>query len=197
MSSINIIAYTTVLIQLVGVSFYIRDMFRGTTKPNRVSWIIWALGPIIGAWLQWQVGAGLSVLPVFMAGFNPILVVIASFIIKEGYWKITKLDVVCGIIAFLSLVLWVVTRSFSISILFAIVSDLLAGIPTIIKSWKFPETETSSAYIGGLTANILGLFIIKEWIFPIYSFGAYLILLNVVLIFCIYRKKIFRIKVIA
>lgn len=190
MLPINIIAYTSVLIQLIGVSFYIRDMFRGTTKPNRISWIIWALGPIIGAWLQWQAGAGLSVLPVFMAGFNPILVVIASFIIKEGYWKITKLDIMCGIIAIFALLLWIVTQSFVISILFAIVSDFLASVPTLIKSWKFPETETSSAYIGGIIANILGLFIIKNWIFSIYSFGLYLVAINLVIVFSIYRKKI-------
>lgn len=184
------IGYITVLIQLVGVFFYIRAMVRGTTKPNRVTWIIWALGPIIGAWLQWEAGAGLSVLPVFMAGFNPVLVVIASFIIKEGYWKISWLDIICGAIALFALLLWIITRSFSISIFFAILSDFLASLPTFAKLWNHPDTETPSAYIGGIAANIIGLFIITKWSFPIYSFGIYLILLNLALVFFIYRKKI-------
>ena len=184
------IACITVTIQFIGVFFYIRAMVRGTTKPNRVTWIIWALAPLIGTWLAWKAGAGLSILPVFMAGFNPILVLIASFIIKNGYWHITKLDIVCGILALFSLFLWIMTSNFSISILFAILSDGLAALPTIIKSFKYPETESASAYAGGVIANTLGLTIIKEWTFPIYSFGIYNILVNVILVLAIYRKKI-------
>ncbi len=184
------IAYASIPIQLIGVFFYIRGMLRGTTKPNRVTWFIWALAPLIGVWLQLQAGAGLSVLPVFMAGFGPILVLTVSFLIHEGYWKITKLDILCGVLAILALVLWIITRDLSLSILFAILSDLLASIPTIIKSWKYPETETSSAYLGGLIANALGLFIISKWIFPVYSLGVYFILVNLTLIFCIYHKRI-------
>ena len=70
------IGYITILIQLVGAFFYIRQMVRGTTRPNLVSWTIWSLAPLIGAWLDWKAGGGFSVLPVFMAGFNSILVVI-------------------------------------------------------------------------------------------------------------------------
>ena len=110
------VACLIVLIQLIGVFFYIKGMIYGTTKPNRVTWFIWALAPLIATWLAWQAGAGLSILPVFMAGFNPILVLIASFVIKQGYWHITRLDIVCGILALISLVLWVLTNNFSHSI---------------------------------------------------------------------------------
>ena len=191
----TMIAYLSVLIQLVGVFFYIRDMIRGTTKPNRVSWIIWALAPLLGVFFQLKAGAGLSVLPVFMAGFNPLLVVIASFIVKNGYWKITKLDIVCGVLAIFSLILWILTRDLLTSILFVILSDGLASLPTVIKSWQHPETETSSAYIGGVMSNILGLIIIKQWTFPIYSLGIYFITLNLGIIACIYRKQLFTPKI--
>lgn len=186
-----IIASLAVLIQLVGVFFYIRAMALGTTKPNRVTWIIWALAPLIGTWLAWRAGAGLSILPVFMAGFNPVLVLIASFVIKNGYWHVTRFDIYCGVLALLALIMWLITKSFSISILFAILSDGLAAFPTLAKSWKYPETETASAYIGGIQANILGLFIIKEWSFPIYSLGIYFILINLMIVFSIYRKKFY------
>ncbi len=186
----HIVAVLILLIQLVGVFFYIRGMVLGTTKPNSVTWFIWALAPLIATWLAVKAGAGLSILPVFMAGFNPVLVLIASFLIDKGYWKITKLDMFCGILALLSLVVWVATHSFSIAILFAILSDALAALPTLIKSWKYPETETAGAYLGGMVANILGLFIVTQWTFPIYFSGFYFIILNLVLVIFIYRKKI-------
>ncbi len=186
----QVIAIVIVLIQFVGVFFYIINMVRGTTKPNRVTWFIWALAPLIATWLAVKAGSGLSILPVFMAGFNPILVLIASFLIKKGYWEVTKLDIVCGVLAIFSLILWLLTQSFWISILFAILSDALAAIPTLIKSWRFPETETATAYAGGVISNALGLTIIRTWTFPIYSFGVYNILINVLIILAIYRKKI-------
>jgi len=78
-----------------------------------------------------------------------------------------------------------------ISILFAILSDGLAAIPTIAKSWKFPETETAAVYLPSVFNNTLALLIIKNWIFTIYSFSIYFIVINMVIVFCIYRKKIF------
>jgi hypothetical protein len=71
-------------------------------------------------------------------------------------------------------------------------TDGLAAVPTIVKSWKFPETETAAVYLPGIINNILGLLIISNWIFAIYSFSIYFILVNAVIIFCIYRKKLFK-----
>ena len=185
------IIFITVLFNLAGSFFYIKDIFYGQTKPNLVSWFLWMLAPFIGVFFQVKAGAGLSVIPVFMAGFIPLLVIIVSLWHKNAYWKITQLDIICGLFALVALVLYVFTHNLGISILFAILSDALAGIPTIIKSWKFPETETAAVYAVSIFNNILALFIIKSWIFSVYSFNIYLILINVVIVFSIYRKKIF------
>lgn len=180
-----------VLINLIAEIYYLKSIFKGHTKPNLVSWIIWMLAPFIGVFFELKAGAGLSVLPVFMAGFGPLLVIIFSLWIKNARWKINSFDLTCGAFSLMALILYIFTHNLGISILFAISSDGLAAIPTLIKSWKFPETERASIYLGGLFSNILGLFIIKNWIFSIYSFGIYFILINLVIVFCIYRKNIF------
>lgn len=187
------IIFVGVIVSLIGCLLYIKNILHGNTRPNLVSWFLWMLPPFIGVFFQLKAGAGFSVLPVFMAGFGPLLVVIFSLFNKKSYWKIEKSDVFCGVFSFLALILYVITKNLEISILFAIISDALAGIPTIIKSWKFPETETAAPYLTGIFNNILGLLIIKNWTFSIYSFGIYLILINVSIVFCIYRKKIFKI----
>lgn len=184
------IIYIGVLINLVGILYYIRTIFSSGTKPNLVSWFIWMLAPFVGVFLQLKAGAGLSTLGVFMAGFGPLFVVIFSLFKKNAFWKINIFDIVCGIFSLLALILYVLTNNLAISILFAILSDGLAAIPTIIKSWKFPETESGSTYFGGILNNILALLIIKNWIFPIYSFSFYFIIINSIIIFAIYRKKL-------
>ena len=185
------IIYLGLLVSLVAYFFYFKNIFYGNTKPNLVSWIIWALAPLIAVFFQLKAGAGLSVLPVFLAGFGPVVVIIVSLFRKNSIWKISQLDIICGILSLLALVFYIFTHNLGISILFAILSDGLAAIPTIIKSWKFPETETSSVYLSGIFNNILGLLIIKNWIFTIYSFGIYNIAINIIIVFSIYRKKIY------
>src|SRR3989344_2454997 len=183
------LGYIAIATSLIGASFYIRDIFVGKTKPNFVSWFFWMLAPFIGTCLQLKAGAGLSVLPVFMAGFIPFLVLVASVLKRNAYWKITFFDVACGIFAFVALILWILTQNTALSILFAILADALASVPTLVKAYKFPETETSSVYITGIFNNLLGLLVIKNWNFSVYSFGVWFILLNIVLVYFIHRKK--------
>jgi hypothetical protein len=149
------------------------------------------LGPFIGVFFQLKAGAGLSVLPVFFAGFGPLVVIIISLLRRNVIWKIGKLDIFCGVLSLAALVMYVLTHNLGVSILFAILADGLAAVPTIVKAWNFPETEFAAGYLPGIVDNMIGLLIIKNWIFTIYSFSIYFILVNSILIFAIYRKKIF------
>lgn len=184
--------YISVVLASIGVFLYIREMFYEQVKPNRVSWFIWSLAPFIGAWLQLKAGAGLSIIPVFIAGLGPLLIFITSFFTKNGYWKITAFDIICGVLSVFALILWLATSKLSLSIIFAILADALALVPTIIKAWQFPETENAFIYAQSIIGNIIGLLIIKIWIFPIYSFGVYLILANITMVSCLYRRKFFK-----
>lgn len=185
------IIWIGVIVNLIGYFFYVKNIFFGQTRPNLVSFSIWTLAPFIGVFFQLKAGAGLSVLPVFMAGFGPLLVIIFSILHKNAYWKVNAFDIYCGLLAVVALIFYIFTHNLAISVLFAILSDGLAAIPTIIKSWKFPETESASIYLAGILANTLGLLIIKNWTFTIYSFGIYFILINLVIIFSIYRRKFY------
>ena len=186
------IIFIGVLINLICTVWYIRGIFYSGTKPNLVSWFIWTLAPFIGVFLQLKAEAGLSVLGTLMAGFGPFLVLLFSLFKKNSFWKIKTFDVICGLIALFSLILYILTHNLGISILFAILSDFLAYIPTILKTYKFPETENSSIFAGGIINNILALLITKNWIFAIYAFPVYLVLANLIEVYFIYRKKIFK-----
>ncbi|MEI6280663.1 MAG: hypothetical protein WCP17_01545 [bacterium] len=186
------IIFITLLINFVGYFFYIKDIFYGQNKPNLVSWFIWMLAPFIGVFFQVKAGVGLSALPVFLAGFGPFIVLMVLMWNKNAYWKISSLDMVCGGLALLSLIFYILTHNLGLSILFAILSDALAFIPTFIKSWKLPDNESGYVYLVGIIGNTLGLLIIKDWSFAIYSFGVYLIIFNFIEVVILYRKKIFK-----
>lgn len=187
------IVYIGVLLQLTGQISYIASVFRGHAKPNLVSWFIWMLAPLIGFFFLIKAGAGFSALPIFMAGFGPFLVILFSILIKNGYWKVNSFDLYCGALALLALICYVFTHNLGVSILFAVLSDSLAAVPTIVKSWKFPETESGLIYFFAMISNILGLLTIKIWSFSISIFGIFVVIQCIIILFCIYRKKIFRI----
>ena len=182
--------YLGAMLYLVGYYFYFRDMFFGQTRPNLVSWLIWMLAPFIGVFFQIKAGAGLSAIPVFMAGFGPLIVLIVSVAKRNGYWKITILDVVCGLLALFSLVCYVLTHNLAVSVLFAILSDALGFVPTFKKSWTNPESESGILYMSTTLINLLAILTITNWSFAIYSFGIYLVIFNIIEVTILYRRKI-------
>lgn len=184
------IIFLAVLLNFVGHLLYMLSIIKGHAKPNLVSWFFWTIAPLIGVFFQFKAGAGLSMLPIFIAGFGSLIIMITAILTKNGYWKITKFDIYCGIFSALALVFYIFTHNLGISIFFAILSDALASVPTVIKTWKFPETETWGPYFFPIFSNVAGLMMITDWSFSIYSFGIYFLLLDATILFAMYRKNI-------
>lgn len=183
------LVFVGAIIMLGGVLSYARETLRGTTKPNKVTWLLWSIAPLIGAAAALSDGVRLAALPVLIAGVAPLMVFVASFVNKDAYWKLERSDYICGAISILALVLWAVTANPVVAIVFAIVSDALAALPTLIKSWKFPETETGVAYITSAIGTATSFLAFKSGDFSEWAFPTYLVAINVLIAFAIYRKK--------
>lgn len=84
------IVFLGAIIQMGSMYVYIRETLRGENKPNKVTWLMWAISPLIGSVAAVVDGVGLAVLPVFLSGFGPLLVFVASFMNKKAYWKLGK-----------------------------------------------------------------------------------------------------------
>ncbi|MFA6553064.1 MAG: hypothetical protein WCT27_01405 [Patescibacteria group bacterium] len=176
-------------VSLFGTFSYIRDTLKGITKPNRVSWLLWSITPLIGAAAAFADGIRWAALPIFMAGFGPILVFIASFVNKNSYWKLGKHDYICGVLSVLALVLWGITNNPTLAIIFAIAGDAFAAIPTLQKSWTHPETESGIVYVTALFNVMTSFAAMKIWSLSEIAFPIYLIFINISLLFAVYRKK--------
>jgi hypothetical protein len=151
---------------------------------------MWSIATFIAAAAAVSNGVGWAVLPVFMAGFSPFLIFIASFVTKKAYWKLSSFDYFCGVLSGLALVLWYVTKDPNIAITFAIASDGLASIPTLTKAWNHPETELAWPYIVGVFNALTSFGAATKWTFSEYAFPAYLIVMNVMIFFSVYNKKL-------
>lgn len=182
----------SILISLFGTYLYVKDTLIGKTKPNRVSFAMWSLGPLIGTLSAVSGQADpWATTGVFLASFNPFLVFLASFLNKQSYWKLTAFDFLCGLFSAFGLIALVLAKSPELAILFAILGDGFAALPTVIKSWKYPETETGLSYITSLMAILLVIPSIPRWNIENSGFQIYLILVDATLVFAVYKKRLF------
>jgi hypothetical protein len=187
---LDFLVFVAAVATLLATYVYIRSMFKGDTKPNRVSWLMWAIAPFIATSAAISSGVGWAVLPVFMAGFSPFLIFTASFATKKAQWKLSTFDYFCGALSGLALFLWSVTRNPNVAITFAIASDGLASIPTFTKAWRHPETESVWPFIVGVFNASTSFAAIAAWTFSGYAFPAYLIAVNFMMVLTVYNKKL-------
>lgn len=164
------------LLNLSGSIGYARDTLAGRTKPNLVSFVLWATAPIIGAAAGFAQGGKWEVVPVLMTGVGPLLTIIASFFTKGRRWQLKRFDYICGIFSVLALILWRTTHEPNIAIFFAIISDALAAIPTIRKSWTHPWTETQWVYIAAGISQCTAFLAAPQASFAAWAFPIYLLL---------------------
>lgn len=177
------------LLNLWGSISYVISTIQGKTRPNRVTWFLWALAPLIAFSAQISSGVRYEAVMTLMVGLGPLMIFIASFVNAKAYWKIGTFDIACGVFSVLAIVLWQLSGSAIWAIVFSILADILAGIPTIVKSYKAPETENSIVFRNGAISAGITLLAVQVWNVANYAFAVY-ILLMCVLLYCLIRFRI-------
>lgn len=171
------------LLPLAGFASYIRDTLKGKTQPNRTSWSLWAVAPLIAFGAELAQHASLDVASLgFTLGFGPLLVVAASFTDRKSYWKLTRLDLLCGSISIVALTLWAITGQGNLAIFFSILADLFAAVPTIAKSYRHPRSESAGTYLATAAAAGITLLAIPHWTFTMYGFPLYVMVVCSIII---------------
>jgi len=166
----------------VGTLAYVRDALKGSSKPNRMTFLIWSAGPFIGVAAGIVAGAAWwALLPVFLAGLGPFAILLSSSKNPAAYWKLGPLDYACGALAVLALVLWALTADPVTAIVLSILADALASLPAVIKSWRYPETETGFTYFVALCNVSLGLLLAPSYTFSQVGFLIYLFIADLIL----------------
>lgn len=186
------------VLSLSGSFAYIRDMFRGRSKPNLVTWGLWSFAPLIATGAALSAHAdGWATVRIFMTGFGPLLVFLFAFVVPQSYWKLSRFDYACGVLSIIALIVWLGANSPLLAILLLAATDLLATLPTVIKAWKYPETETLYTYCTGLfTASII-LPAIPVWNIENAAFQLYVLISNIILFVIVLRGHVRRRKVIS
>ncbi len=177
-----------VVINILGALSYLVDTIKGKVKPNKVTFFLWALVPLIAFAAEISQGIGIQALMTFSVGFIPLVIFIASFFNKKAEWKIRRFDLICGAFSLLGLLLWLLTKVGNIAIVFSIIADGMAALPTIVKSYSYPETESGWPYITGSISATLTLLTIKFWTFANFGFPLYILIIDSIIFALVHFK---------
>lgn len=167
-----------VALNLIGTINYLVNTVKGKTQPNRVTFFLWALAPLIAFAFMLSEGVGKVALMTLMVGLGPLLIFVASFLNKKSYWRLTKFDYLCGILSIVGIFLWLLTKDANLAILLAVIADLFAGLPTVVKAFKAPETESYLAFLLGSVSAVVALLTIDNWTFAAYAFPIHIALIS-------------------
>lgn len=166
------------LIGSLGGFYYLFETLIGRAQPNRITWLLWGIFPMVIFVAQRAQGvAGVSWAS-FVAGLTPLLVVAASFFNRNAYWKTEPRDVALMGAAVLGILLWALTDQPNLALLFSLLADGLASVPTLLKAYRHPRSESWVAY--GVSAFGFGISLlsVRTHTFENTTFVAYLLLLN-------------------
>lgn len=162
----------------IGGFYYLYETIVGRTQPNRVTWLLWGIFPMVIFVGQRAQGVeGLSWAS-FAAGFTPLLIVAASFLNRKAYWKSEPRDYFLMAAAVIGIVLWAITDNPNLAILFALLADLLAGIPTLIKAYRHPASESWVAYAISTVGFGISLLSVQTYDFENTAFVASVVVMN-------------------
>lgn len=154
-------AIVAALLAVVGNVPYLRDVIRERVKPHPYTWAVWSIVSLITFFGQVAKGAGIGALPT--AASEIFTIIIFLFSIKHGFKGIKKIDTVFLIIALLGLLPWIFTNDPTISVIIAVSIDLVAFVPTLRKTYNFPQTEVSLLYFTNVLRHILALFSLQSY----------------------------------
>ena len=175
----------------VAVVPYIVSIFRGTVKPNRVSWFIWS---VVGFtfWLVTpetadEVTKMLTV--VFMA--SPTTVFIVTLFTGENKKpdNLEKFALLTGIIA---ISVWYVAKDSAgiTPTVIAIIADLCALLPTLRFVYASPQEETPFAWIAFFVGCFIALFAIENYVLENLLLPGYMVLGSLLVVYPLVSYRI-------
>jgi len=170
----DISAILALLLSVTSGLPYIRDMVRGTVRPERISWLLWTL---LGA--TYLVTAILEDGPIlFQLGqlMLPATVFILSF--KYGVGGRSRLDKYSLVVASVAFTMLLITGDAVLSLLLALSVDAIGAALTIRKVIIDPASESRLFWSMNFFAAVFALMSLDTFTFETTAFPLYLLLLT-------------------
>ena len=177
---------------LIGAIPYIKDIFKKQVHPHVLSWLGWGLITGLGAAAMFADGSTWMAVIVFANTVACLSIVFFSVIRKIGVWETSHFDWFFFFMGILGLVLWQTVHLPVLALICAMVADFAFGLPTIIKTYNDPETETPFVWVAATLSGFFSLFAIQTIAFHEIAYPVFLLMFDstvLLLVLKVIKKK--------
>lgn len=175
------------IVLIVGGIPYLIDIHKRKVHPHVLSWIGWSFITALGGSAMLASGSHWVVALLFANTLLCFAIAVYSVIRKVGVWSTSIYDFVFFGLGILGLILWQLLDAPIIALILAIIADLSFGLPTIIKTYKDPESETYFAWLASTMSGLLSLFAIEHFNFSEVAYPAYLFIFDSIVLFLVLK----------
>ena len=150
---------------------YVRDILRGSTRPHRGTWLIWAVLAAVAFLSQRADGASWSLI---MAGMQALLTGLVFLLaIRLGMGGLSPAELVLLGFAGAGLVGWMVADEPVVATACVVAADLVGIALMVPKTWRDPHSETLSTFAlaalsGALATGSVGALDPSLLLYPVY-----------------------------
>lgn len=168
---------------------YIRSILAGSTKPHRTTRLVYL---VIGLLTTLSLFTSGDRVALWISAVSLLQAIVLFFLgLKYGMGGWAKTDITCLILAIAGIIAWQTTNNPILGLYFGITADFIGTIPTLLKTWRFPESEEPIFYILDATAGVFNMLALTNWAVGDFAYPLYLFLINaLVAILTLRRKKI-------
>jgi len=183
----NTLTLISIIFALITPIIWVRSIFKWEYKPQRMTrFLLLILSWIIFLSLIWEgkwAGFYLAIIQFFWSCIYFILS------IKYWMWGKSRLDIWVLVSVMFIGCIWYFTQSSRLTLILSIFVDILCFVPTFLKTWHHPFTESWLFYSSDVLAGLVSLFAISN----IFTFGAifswYVFLLNLTMVLIIVTRR--------
>lgn len=163
---------------LIGGLPYLHDIHKKRAKPHVLSWLGWAFITALGAFAMLAEGSEWAVAILFANTALCLLIALYSIVRGVGVWSTGVQDFIFFGIGVVGLILWQLLDMPILALVCALVADFCFGLPTIIKTFKDPNTETPFVWVTATISGFLSLFALQNFSFHEVAYPLYLFLFD-------------------
>ncbi len=171
----------SVCIRLYSGGQYAWGVLNGKARPNPITWFLWGLTPLITFVAGLQYGWRPQSIVLLALAASPLVVCVTALVKHNPREHFTRFSITCGILALAGILLWQITSLPELAIIFSILADIFATLPTLHKAYRDPSSEYALPYFLSVVSMAITLLTIRQWLFAVYAFPLYMFAINVLL----------------
>lgn len=168
-----ILAAATMLASIIP---YARDVLKGSTKPNIVTWFTWTL--LTGIATAAQLAGRQYVAAAFSASAVVETGVILVLGLRRGFVKYSAFDIVCQLSAIVGIILWQIFNSPTIGVVASVVIDFIGSLPTLRHAWLRPYEETWTSFALASLSGVLAILALSAYNWVSLTYALYIVLID-------------------